>query len=368
MVIVCNREMLRRYVSEAVEVSEERPVLIDRYLDNAVEVDVDCIADGETTVIGAIMEHVELAGIHSGDSACTIPAPTLGEPVREEIRRCTRRLAQELRVVGLMNVQYAVKEDRVYVLEVNPRASRTVPFVSKAIGVPLAKLAALVMAGFRLKDMGFIREVTTRHYSVKEAVFPFVRFPGTDVLLSPEMKSTGEVMGLDTTEGMAFLKSQIAAGAALPLSGSVLISVRDEDKDALVPLARRLSVLGFTIFATAGTSTLLRNHGISSQAVFRLAEGRPNALDLMEEKQVQWIVNTPSSGATPRLDEVRMRAHAVMRGISITTTLRGLDAAVTGLETMQETKRLEVCSLQEYHRHAPAIRFPELPGASYRSD
>ena len=362
MVIVYDREMLRKYMAEAVEVSEERPVLVDRYLENAVEVDVDCISDGETSVIGSIMEHVELAGIHSGDSACTIPAPTLAKAVKDEIRRCTLLLAGELEVCGLMNVQYAVKDGVVYVLEVNPRASRTVPFVSKAIGVPLAKLAALTMAGFKLKDMGFTKEIVPKHYSVKEAVFPFARFPGVDVVLTPEMKSTGEVMGIDSTPGMAFLKSQIAAGNTLPPSGNVFLSVREEDKQGIVPLAKKLVELGFSICATVGTSTLLRTNGIKSQALFRISEGRPNVIDLIEEKQVQWIVNTPSSGTAPRMDEARMRSHAVIRGIPITTTLHGFRAAISGLESLRDTNHMEVCSIQEYHRHTPRISVPSGQG------
>ena len=363
MVIVYNRDMLRKYMAEAVEVSQERPVLVDRYLENAVEVDVDCISDGETSLIGSIMEHVELAGIHSGDSACTIPPPTLSEAVKKEIRRCTLMMAKELNVCGLMNVQYAIKDGQVYVLEVNPRASRTVPFVSKAIGVPLAKLASLAMAGFKLKDLGFTAEVVPKYYSVKEAVFPFSRFPGVDVLLSPEMKSTGEVMGIDSTVGMAFLKSQIAAGNPLPLKGNVFLSVREEDKQDMVPLAKRLVDLGFTIYATAGTSTLLRNQGIRTLAMFRISEGRPNVVDLIEEKQVHWIVNTPTGGAVPAMDEVKMRSHAVIRGIPITTTIHGLGAAITGIEAMRDRKRIEVCSLQEFHRHAPRIKLPSLSGA-----
>ena len=366
MVIVYNRDMLRKYMAEAVHVSEDRPILIDRYLENAVEVDVDCISDGDTSVIGAIMEHVELAGIHSGDSACTIPAPTLSEAVKKEIRRCTLLLAKELNVSGLMNVQYAIKDGDVFVLEVNPRASRTVPYVSKAIGVPLAKLASLVMAGYKLKDMGFTKEFIPKHYSVKEAVFPFSRFPGVDVILSPEMKSTGEVMGIDATGGMAFLKSQIAAGNPLPLSGNVFLSVRDEDKEALLPLARKLVELGFTIYSTVGTSTLLRNNGIKSQSMFRIADGRPNVIDMIEEKQVQWIVSTPASGPTPRFDEVKMRSHAVIRGIPITTTIHGLRAAIMGLEAMNESKRIEVCSIQEYQRHSPRIKFPSESGGTSR--
>jgi carbamoyl-phosphate synthase large subunit len=231
-----------------------------------------------------------------------------------------------------------------------------VPFVSKAIGVPLAKLAALVMAGETLKSLGFTKEIRPRHSSVKEAVFPFIRFPGIDVLLSPEMKSTGEVMGIDGTTGMAFLKSQIAAGNTLPTAGNVFLSVRDADKPSVVPLAKQLTELGFSIYATVGTSTVLRNHGIRSQAIFAIAQGRPNVVDLIEEKNVAWIVNTPSPGVTPRVDEVKMRAHAVVRGIPITTTIDGLRAAVAGLEALRKMDGIEVCSLQEFHRHSPKLK------------
>jgi carbamoyl-phosphate synthase large subunit len=357
MVIVYDDAMLRTYMAEAVEVSEKRPVLVDHYLENAVEVDVDCISDGETSVIGAIMEHVELAGIHSGDSACTIPAPSLSEAARHTIRQNTFAMAKELKLCGLMNVQYAIQDERVYVLEVNPRASRTVPFVSKAIGVPLAKLAALVMAGHKLKALGFTAEVTPRHYSVKEAVFPFSRFPGIDVILSPEMKSTGEVMGIDASPALAFLKSQVAAGSALPESGNVFLSIRDKDKQPSVGLARRLIDMGYTLYATSGTSTVLRQNGIRSQALFRISEGRPNVVDLIEEKLIRWVVNVPSPGISPKIDEIKMRAHATIRNVPVTTTLDGFEAAVSGLEALREMKRFEVCSLQEYHRHAPVINW-----------
>jgi carbamoyl-phosphate synthase large subunit len=360
MLIVYDKRMLRKYMTEAVEVSEDRPVLIDRYLAHAQEVDVDCLSDGDTSVIGAIMEHVELAGIHSGDSACMIPAPTLSEPVKETIRRYTYAMAKELKVCGLMNVQYAIKDGEVYVLEVNPRASRTVPFVSKAIGVPLAKLAALVMAGHKLKDLGFTKEIVPRHCSVKEAVFPFTRFPGIDVILSPEMKSTGEVMGIDSTVGMAFLKSQVAAGNALPVSGNVFLSVRDDDKKDAIPLARQLVELGFEVYATLGTSTTLWDNGIKSQAVFRISKGRPNVIDMIEEKRVGWIINTPSPGATPQIDETKMRAHAVIRGIPITTTIDGMRAAINGLKVLKDMRNvMEVCSLQEFHRHSPRLKLPQ---------
>ncbi|MFH1476814.1 MAG: carbamoyl-phosphate synthase large subunit [Verrucomicrobiota bacterium] len=366
MVIADDEHALRTYMAAAIDVSEKRPVLIDQYLEHATEVDVDCITDGETCVIGAIMEHVELAGIHSGDSACILPAQSLPENVRNIIRLHTQALAKELNVCGLMNVQFAVKDGEVFVLEVNPRASRTIPFVSKAIGVPLAKLAALVMTGVRLKELGFVKEVQPKHVSVKEAVFPFARFPGIDVILSPEMKSTGEVMGIDSGVGMAFLKSQIAAGNTLPASGNVFLSVRDEDKLDVIPLATRLVELGFGIYATLGTSTALRDNGIKSQACFRISKGRPNIMDIIAESNVAWVVNTPSSGAGPREDEIRMRAHAVIRGIPITTTLDGLRAAINGLEALRKMEHMEVCSLQEYHRHAPKMRRARRTGSRQR--
>ncbi|MFZ2656406.1 MAG: carbamoyl-phosphate synthase large subunit [Victivallales bacterium] len=352
MVIVYNEKWLRRYMDEAVEISDERPILIDRYLENAVELDVDCISDGETHVIGAIMEHIELAGIHSGDSACSIPTLNLKAKVLEKIRSHTFALAKSLKVCGLMNVQYAVQNDEVYILEVNPRASRTVPFVSKSIGIPLAKLAALVMVGKKLKDLGFTKEIIPKYICVKEAVFPFKRFPGIDIVLSPEMKSTGEVMGIDYSAGMSYLKSQIAAGSTLPESGSVFLSVRDEDKDAIVPLARDLVELGFRIYATRSTSTKLMDNGIKSFALFKISDGRPNALDLIHSHELNWIINTPSSGPSPKVDEIQMRAEATIRGIPITTTLSGVAAAIEGLKAMREMRIIEVCSLQEYHRHS----------------
>ncbi len=361
MAIVHSRAALRQYMAEAVEVSESRPVLIDDFLENALEVDVDCIADGETTVIGAIMEHVEMAGIHSGDSACVIPARHLSPAVQAVIRRHTHALAEALQVCGLMNIQFAVLRrpdgaEEVYVLEVNPRASRTVPFVSKAIGVPLAKLAALVMTGKKLRELGFDREVVPRYISVKEAVFPFVRFPGVDILLSPEMKSTGEVMGLDVDPGVAFLKSQIAAGSTLPARGNIFLSVKDADKPLIAPLARQLHDMGFLLYCTEGTSTVLRDHGIPSRAIFRISSGRPNVLDLIAEKQIAWIVNTPGAGEAPRRDEVRMRTEAVMRGIPVTTTIRGLAFAVDGMQSLRDTGgHMAVCSLQEFQRHAPRL-------------
>ena len=353
MVIVYNEKWLRKYMTEAVEASEARPVLIDSYLENAIELDVDCISDGETSVIGSIMEHVELAGIHSGDSACSIPTLNIPEKVLDNIRKHTFDLARELNVRGLMNVQYAVKDDDVYILEVNPRASRTVPFVSKAIGVPLAKLAALVMVGKKLKDMGFYEEIIPKHYSVKEAVFPFKRFPGIDIVLSPEMKSTGEVMGMDPIAGLAYLKSQTAAGNELPHDkGNVFMSIRDIDKEDIVPLAKELDNLGFVIYATPGTSTHLRDSGVKANVLLKISEGRPNVLDLIHENEVSMIINTPSPGPAPKVDEIRMRAEATLRGIPIITTVSGTTATIDGLSALKEMGRMEIKTLQEYHHDA----------------
>src|SRR5437868_10665832 len=259
MELVYNEPDLRRYMASAIEVTPDRPVLVDRFLEDAVEVDVDCISDGETTVIGAIMEHIEEAGIHSGDSACVIPTFSLSRQVLDEISSATKAMARELNVRGLMNVQFAVKDEDVYVLEVNPRASRTVPFLSKAIGVPLAKLAAKVMVGKKLRELGFTREVIPKHYAVKEAVFPFLRYQGVDIALGPEMKSTGEVMGIDADLGLAYAKSQMAAPPALPTAGNLFVSVKDNDKQAIIQVVREFVELGFGIIATSGTADVLAN-------------------------------------------------------------------------------------------------------------
>ena len=351
MVIVYKEKYLRKFVEEAVAVAEGRPILIDRFLEEAVELDVDCISDGEKTVIGAILEHVEPAGIHSGDSASVVPPMTLSAQLQDQVRAYAHAFAQELHVCGLMNMQLAVKDGDIYMIEVNPRASRTIPFVSKAIGISLPGLAARCMAGEKLADLGFTKEVKLPYTAVKEAVFPFVKFPGVDVVLSPEMKSTGEVMSLDPDRGLAYLKSQIAAGSRLPQSGNVFISVKDADKPKVVPIAKRLSDMGFKIYATLGTSTLLYNAGIKTNAVFRISKGRPNLLDLIRAGEVQWIINTTEPGAAAMVDEIQMRSQAVASGISITTTIAGATAAIEGLADKLEFGRFEVCSLQEYHRH-----------------
>jgi carbamoyl-phosphate synthase large subunit len=348
MRIVYSDDELRHYMHNAVAASPKRPVLVDRFLDDATEVDVDCIADGETAVIGAIMEHIEQAGVHSGDSACVIPAPTLSEKVKREIRKATVKMAMELGVKGLMNVQFAVKDETVYVLEVNPRASRTVPFVSKAIGQPLAKLAAKVMTGLKLKDLGFTREIIPTHYSLKEAVFPFAKFRGTDILLGPEMKSTGEVMGIDDDFGLAYAKSQMAAQPPLPLQGNVFISVRDADKKPILALARELLELGFVVYSTSGTAGALENAGVTVRRLFKINEGRPNVLDMLKNDDVALIINTPA-GPVARQDEVRIRTTALYQRVPVMTTLAAAQATARALRSLK-TMTLGVKSLQEYHR------------------
>jgi len=348
MEIVYEESMLEKFIKEAAEVSGEHPVLIDKFLEDAIEVDVDVIGDGEAFVIGGIMEHIEEAGIHSGDSAMSLPAYTLSEGILDKIRECTYKMARELNVVGLMNVQYAIKDEKVYVLEVNPRASRTVPFVSKSIGVPLAKLATKIMLGQKLKDLGLTKEIVPKHFAVKESVFPFSRFPGVDIILGPEMKSTGEVMGIDVDFGRAYIKSQLAAGQRLPRKGNVFISVRDKDKRAVVFIAKKLEDLGFNIYSTSGTAAALEKNGISIKILPKIAEGRPNVLDLMKDGKIQLVINTPS-GRIPRQDEVKIRSHVVLYNIPYTTTISGAQATVSGIEALVK-KDLGVKSLQDYHR------------------
>jgi carbamoyl-phosphate synthase large subunit len=347
MELVYNEQDLRRYMTSAIEVTPDRPVLIDRFLEDAVEVDVDCIADGETTVIGAIMEHIEEAGIHSGDSACVIPTFSLSKKVLDEISAATKAMARELNVRGLMNVQFAVKGDDVYVLEVNPRASRTVPFVSKAIGVPLAKLAAKVMVGKSLRELGLTKEIVPKHFSVKEAVFPFLRYEGLDISLGPEMKSTGEVMGMDVDLGLAYAKSQMAAPPPLPKKGKVFISVKDTDKEAVIPVAREFVKLGFEIISTSGTAEALTKAKIKVTKVFKIHEGRPNVLDRIKNGDINFIINTPS-GKIPREHEVVIRNAALAAKIPIMTTVRAALASANGIRSLQKRK-VQVRSLQEYN-------------------
>ncbi|PYK98811.1 MAG: carbamoyl-phosphate synthase large subunit [Verrucomicrobia bacterium] len=324
-----------------------RPILIDRFLEDAMEVDVDCISDGETTVVGAIMEHIEQAGIHSGDSACVIPTFSLTKTVLAEISSATKAMARQLSVCGLMNVQFAVKGKDVYVLEVNPRASRTVPFVSKAIGVPLAKLAAKVMAGKTLRELGFTKEIVPKHFSVKEAVFPFLRYQGRDISLGPEMKSTGEVMGIDHDLGLAYAKSQMAAPPPLPKSGNVFVSVQDSDKTSVVSVVRDFVTLGFGIIATSGTAAALEAARVPVTRVYKIREGRPNVLDRVKNGDISFIINSPS-GKIPREDEITIRNAAIAQKIPIMTTLRAAQASAYSSRSLQ-THKLRVRSLQEYH-------------------
>ncbi|HEY6153894.1 MAG TPA: carbamoyl-phosphate synthase large subunit [Candidatus Udaeobacter sp.] len=348
MELVYNETDLKRYMTNAIEVTPDRPVLIDRFLEDAIEVDVDCISDGETTVIGAIMEHIEEAGIHSGDSACVVPTFSLSQEVLDEISSATKAMARELSVRGLMNVQFAVKDDEVYVLEVNPRASRTVPFVSKAIGVPLAKLAAKVMTGMSLGELGFTREIVPKHFSVKEAVFPFLRYEGLDISLGPEMKSTGEVMGIDVDLGLAYAKSQMAAPPPLPKGGRVFVSVKDADKEAIIPVAREFLKLGFEIVSTSGTAEALTKAKIKVTKVFKIHEGRPNVLDRIKNGDINFIINTPS-GKIPREHEVVIRNAALAAKIPIMTTVRAALASANGIRSLQNRK-VQVRTLQEYHK------------------
>jgi len=347
MELVYHEADLRRYIRHAVEASPERPILVDRFLEDATEVDVDCISDGETIVVGAIMEHIEQAGIHSGDSACVIPAFSLSDFVKQTISDATKAMARELNVLGLMNVQFAVKGEVVYVLEVNPRASRTVPFVSKAIGKPLAKYAAKVMAGKKLVELGFTEEIIPPHYCVKEAVFPFIRFPGIDIALGPEMKSTGEVMGIDADLGLAYAKAQMAAQPPLPKGGNMFISVKDSDKGTVAKLAADYVALGFKLYATSGTADAISATGVAVNRLFKLGEGRPNVLDMIKNGEIHFIINTPS-GKTPREDEIKIRSAAVATRIPIMTTLSAAQASLRGIQSLQ-THGLSVKTLQEYH-------------------
>jgi carbamoyl-phosphate synthase large subunit len=349
MEIVYDEKDLEAFVAMALEASPDHPILIDKYLEDAIEIDVDAVADGRDVIIAGIMEHVEEAGIHSGDSACVLPPVTLNELVLRGIKDNTYALARELVVVGLMNIQYAVKNDVIYVLEVNPRASRTVPFVSKATGIPWAKVATKVMVGKTLSELGLKREPLLTHLAVKESVFPFKRFPGLDTLLGPEMKSTGEVMGIDTTFGMAFAKSQLAADQRLPMGGTVFVSVKNKDKRAILYIVKRLVDLGFDIVATEGTANALVRNDIEVTKIRKVSEGRPNVVDLVKNGQIQLIINTPASGRTPRQDEVAIRSTAVAYDIPIVTTVSGAAATVNAIEALLK-KRIEVRSIQEYQQ------------------
>lgn len=349
MEIVYDDEDLKDFMVKAAEISPEHPILIDKFLEDAIEVDVDAISDGENCVIGGILEHIEEAGIHSGDSAMVLPPYTLNTDIIGIIKQNTYAMAKELNVKGLINIQYAVKNNIVYVLEVNPRASRTVPFVSKAIGVPLANLATKIMLGKTLKELGFTQEKEIKYFTVKESVFPFIRFSGVDAMLGPEMKSTGEVMGIDANFYGAYAKSQIAAGQKLPLKGTVFISVKNQDKRNILFIAKKLMELGFNLVATEGTANTLIRNGINVKVIPKLHEARPNIIDYIKDGKVDLIINTPGSKST-REDERTIRSHGILYNIPLITTISGAQASVNAIETLKKQKNVSVKSLQEYHK------------------
>jgi carbamoyl-phosphate synthase large subunit len=348
MKIVYSEDSLKDYIKIAARVSPEHPILIDKFLENALEVDVDCVSDGEITVIGGIMEHIEEAGVHSGDSACVLPSITLGKRMIAEITDASKRIAKALKVRGLMNIQWAIRNDILFILEVNPRASRTVPFVSKATGVPLAKIATKIMVGKTLKQLKFTKEVVPKYISVKESVLPFSRFSGVDTILGPEMKSTGEVMGIDENFGMAFAKSQLAAGQDMPLKGNVFVSVCDNDKREIIFVVKKLVDLGFKVFATAGTAQVLKFNNVNVRPLKKIAQGSPNPLDEMQKGNIHLIINTPS-GELQRKDEQLIRSRAVLLSIPYVTTMAGAMAAVTGIESLK-TGVFDVKPIQDYHK------------------
>jgi len=349
MEIVYDDDDLKIYMAKAVLVSGGHPILIDKFLEDAIEVDVDAISDGQTCVIGGIMEHIEEAGIHSGDSAMVLPPHTLTKDIIECIKKTTYSMVKELKVKGLSNIQYAVKNTVVYVLEVNPRASRTIPFVSKVIGVSLVNLATKIMLGKKLKNMGFTKEKEVKHVAVKESVFPFIKFPGADAILGPEMKSTGEVMGIDSSFGAAYLKSQLAAGQKLPSKGNVFISVKNQDKRNIVMIARKLADMGFKIMATTGTANTLSRNDIKVETIPRLSEGRPNIIDYIKDGKVALVINTPS-GKVAKEDELKIRSNSILYGIPLITTVAGAQASVSAIESLIKKSKLSVKALQEFHK------------------
>ncbi|MED5282239.1 MAG: carbamoyl-phosphate synthase large subunit [Verrucomicrobiota bacterium] len=347
MFIVYDEEELSGVVQEAFAVAPGKPVLLDKFLEEAIELDVDCISDGETTVVGGMLQHIEFAGVHSGDAAMVLPPHDLPEEMIDEVRQASHDLAKAIGVIGLMNIQFAIKDGELFLIEVNPRASRTVPFVSKTIGVPLAKLGARVMAGAKLKDLGFTEEILPKHWAIKESVFPFSRFPGSPIVLTPEMRSTGEVMGQDEDFGMAFAKTQMAAKPSLPLEGNVCLSVKDSDKPQALEIAKGLNDLGFSFYSTEGTAQFLNENGIKTETVLRISEGRPNVADLIKNGKIQLVINTPL-GLIPRRDENGIRSEAVLHGIPVITTLGSAFATLQGIRSLKE-KKFSVKSLQAYH-------------------
>ena len=348
MFIVYDEKELENVVKEAFAVAPGKPVLLDKFLEEAIELDVDCISDGETTVVGGMLQHIEFAGVHSGDAAMVLPPHDLAEEMIAEVRQASHDLAKALKVIGLMNIQFAIKDGELFLIEVNPRASRTIPFVSKAIGVPLAKIGARVMAGATLKELGFTEEIKPKHWAIKESVFPFSRFPGSPIVLTPEMRSTGEVMGQDEDFGMAFAKTQMAAKPSLPMEGNVFLSVKDSDKDKALLVARGLSDLGFSFYSTEGTAEFLKKHGINSESVLRISEGRPNVSDLIKNGKIQLVINTPL-GLIPRRDENGIRSEAVLHGVPVITTLGSAFAALDGIRSLKDRK-FSVKSLQDYSK------------------
>ncbi|MDP3260262.1 MAG: carbamoyl-phosphate synthase large subunit, partial [Thermodesulfovibrionales bacterium] len=348
MEIVYDESSLIDYMKRAVKASPEHPVLIDKYLDGAVEVDVDAISDGVDVIVGGVMEHIEEAGIHSGDSACSLPPYSLNKDIVAEIKKQTKALARELNVIGLMNIQFAVRDNEIYILEVNPRASRTIPYVSKATGVPLAKLAAKVILGKTLKELGLTTEKEIKHVAVKEAVFPFDRFSGVDTILGPEMKSTGEVMGIDEDFGIAYAKAQLSSNNRIPLSGKIVISVRDEDKDGICDIVKKLHAMGFEVIATRGTAEHLSNKGIEVEVINKVKEGRPHIVDLIKNKEVNFIINTVSDAQAQR-DSFSIRHSALQYRVPYTTTVSGAKAVVNAIDMLRR-KNISIKSIQEYHR------------------
>jgi len=338
---------LERYMREAVKVSNDSPVLLDHFLNNATEVDVDAIYDGETVLIGGIMEHIEQAGVHSGDSACSLPTFNLSAELLSELRRQTAAMARALKVVGLMNVQFAIQDDIVYVLEVNPRASRTVPFISKATGLQLAKIAARCMTGNSLIAQGVTKEIVPTYYSIKEAVFPFIKLSGVDTILGPEMKSTGEAMGMGKTFAEAFVKSQLAADVRLPTSGKVFISVKRTDKLGAVEIARTLAELGFTVYATRGTAAVMKEAGINVIAINKVAEGRPHIVDMIKNGEISLIINTVKNQPSAIRDSYSIRRAALQGKVTYYTTLAGARAACVGISDNKQ--ELQAYNLQKLH-------------------
>jgi carbamoyl-phosphate synthase large subunit len=354
MEVVYDEAMLADYIARATKVSPEHPILIDKFLDNAIELDVDALCDGTDTYIGGIMEHIEEAGIHSGDSACVLPPRTLSAKDLVTLKQYTEELAKGLNVRGLMNIQFAIREGIIYILEANPRASRTVPFVSKATGIPLAKIAAKLMVGRKLKDLlpaALLRDGPKMPWTaVKEAVLPWSRFPGVDVVLGPEMRSTGEVMGIDLDFARAFAKSQSAAGSQLPKSGGVLLSLTDRDKQPGAQIAKELSKLGFELFATGATAAYLRQQGLEVRTILKLTEGRPNVADVIKNREVVLVINTPS-GRRSHSEGFTIRQAALQYNVPIVTTLAAARAALAGIKGIRDG-HVTVASLQDYYAHS----------------